>query len=371
MSSSRSENRRTFDLPEAGQARSLRLPLSRGETTRHGATPWSAPASFGDPPQRFHFMLDTGTPHSWLTDARCATAACDCHQAFSHSKSRTFEPVPGSERTVKFGPWGHMKVRLGRDRLAFGPDPVDVTQALRACLELAVHYDSDAFASLDCDGGLGMPLPSTQGLQDSADPDSQVFHLLTHTLDAGLIESPLAAFDYAMDGQASCLLGAVDPGRFRPGTLNPLPVRPRTDSLDYLWNVAMDDLCCDGRHIHGDGHLALDTGSSRFKGGRAVIEHLVAAITGDGERPTQVDCAEKLASYPDVVIRLGGVDYTLTPEQYFQPVAGTGWVLGCHYLHGLPDGMLVAGTVFLETVYTVFSLDRHEPARSVVWLART
>jgi hypothetical protein len=117
------------------------------------------------------------------------------------------------------------------------------------------------------------------------------------------------------------------------------------------------------------GSLVLDTGSSRFKGGCAITARLIGAITDQGRRPTRVDNQADLSNYPDVQLTLGGQLYCLTPQDYFLPITSSDWELGVHYLEGLPDELLVVGSVFLDQVYSIFYYETPIPNQRIVGLA--
>ena len=55
--------------------------------------------------------------------------------------------------------------------------------------------------------------------------------------------------------------------------------------------------------------------------------------------------------------------------QYFLQV-GDEWILGIHYLEGMPDEMLLVGTMFLGTVYSAFCYSDKPSERFVVLAQR-
>ena len=119
-----------------------------------------------------------------------------------------------------------------------------------------------------------------------------------------------------------------------------------------------------------DSALVLDTGSSRFKGGKSVIQRFLDAVTDDGRLPISVSDPRELNEYPDIILELGGQAYVLTPADYFLHVASSRWEVGIHHLEGLPDEMLLVGSVFLDTVYSVFVVSPENGTGQGVILAR-
>jgi len=324
--------------------------LVRGDLTDDGATPWYATVGLGTPPQPLRFMLDTGTTNTWITDSRCTTDACKAHSAFDAQQSSTFVASHHGSHTVDFGPWGTMTVELGCDvchlyREANG-EQASVPLNEPMSIYLATNYEGSQFTQLDCDGGCA--IPAIRWKSPSA--------LMEQLWLQGLIQRPLASFYFhAEQRKGSCLMGALDPRRFDPHTVNLLPVTPLDGSLSYLWTVKLSDLACGGKSLGTDLDLALDTGSSVFKGSCAMIQPMLAAITRGGTLPTVVSSPDLLSDYPDLTLTLGNRIYTLTPQQYFmQEEADHRWHLGVRCLDGLPDGLLVVGAVFLDTVYSAF-----------------
>lgn len=327
----------------------VRFDLLRGAVGDNGATPWTAESGLGTPAQRLRYMLDTGTMNTWITSAACATDACAAHQRFDPDRSTTYRSGGEAPKNVSFGPWGTMTVELGADVMVLSGDSgvasASLTTRERLWIYLATHYSGSQFAQLDCDGGLAIPAV------DCARPTA----LLQQLYREAHIAAPLASFYFdARRGVGQCLMGAVDPGRYDPATLNPLPLQPLTGELDYLWNVPLASLTCGSAEVTRDAALVLDTGSSRFKGGKAIIERFLNAVTDNGHLPTTVSDASQLDQYPEISLTLGRQTYRLTPRQYFLQVAASRWELGVHHLEGLPDEMLLVGSVFLDTVYSVF-----------------
>lgn len=354
-----------FDSMDATVTPHVRFQLTRGDISDNGATPWTTTLGLGTPPQNLRFMLDTGTVNTWITASCCSSEACRAHASFDPGKSTTFHPGDQPPSSVSFGPWGTMGVVIGHDvchleRHGSGKvETVPLNEPIS--IYLSVSYSGHQFAQLDCDGGLA--IPSVPCRQPSA--------LLEQLRNQGLIDYAIAAFYFdPVRGEGNCLMGAVDTSRFDPDTLNVLPVQRLAGDLDYLWSVRLDGLrCAGGDNLAQGTPLVLDTGSSRFKGGRAIIDRLQGAITDHGKRPTVVTSAEMLADYPDLEITLGGICYTLTPRQYFQHLGHARWELAVHYLEGLPDDLLVVGSVFLDTVYSIFHFGSGGAGEQAVALA--
>lgn len=356
----------TFSLETLSQpiVPSVYFSLFRGPISDNGATPWTATLGLGTPGQNLKFMLDTGTLNTWITAKSCTTDACKKHKAFDPDASITYVPSGQPPKSVSFGPWGNMEVVLGSDVCHLQLDQYGTSRTVGLnevmSIYLATNYDGPQFAALDCDGGLAIP----------SIPSDQPSALLEQLKAQGLIEYAIASFYFdPVRGFGVCRMGSVDMNLFEPSTFNVLPLQPLSGDLNYLWNVPLDNLTIGGASVTQNAGLVLDTGSSRFKGGQAVIQRMLNAITDNGARPTQVDNAAALANYPSLTLTMGGVNYTLTPQQYFLKLSDTLWEVGVHYLEGLPDEMLLVGSVFLDTVYSIFYYETGTPDLQAVGLA--
>ncbi|RNE91555.1 avidin/streptavidin family protein [Marichromatium sp. AB31] len=353
-----------MDAHAARQMPHIDFALRRGPLTDNGATPWYATLGLGTPPQPLRFMLDTGTLNTWITASCCASDACQAHRSFDPEHSTSYRACAEPPASVPFGPWGSMGVVLGEDichleRTCSGETRLcALDEAMR--IYLSVSYDGAQFAGLACDGGLGIP----------AVPCDTPSALLEQLRKQGLIDHAIAAFRFDPErGEGRCLMGAVEPDRFDPDTLELLPVIPISGELHYLWTVRLDQLQVGGETLGGALPLALDTGSSCIKGGRAIIARMLSAITDRGRRPLRVSDPAALADYPELRLQLGDTNYRLAPADYFMPLNG-GWEVGVQYLEGLPDELLVAGSLFLDRLYSVFVFDPNPAGQRMVALAQ-
>lgn len=326
------------------------FPFRRGTVTCNGATPWVASLGLGTPAQPMRFMLDTGTLNTWVTGAQCTTDACRVHRAFDAGQSSTYVGDGKPARKVDFGPWGSMTVLGGQDvchlQLNTPQGLANLSLDDPISLEIAIDYDGPQFAALDCDGGLAIP--------SVADTESTA--LLALLKDQGHIQYAIASFyTDAATGSGQCLMGAADPALYDADTLQLLPlVPPSMAALNYLWCVGLEAFSCGGRVGGTNLCFALDTGSSFFKGSTALIQGIRASITDNGRLPEVLHDPARLADYDDITLAIGKRNYVLTPRDYFQELQPGLWVLGVQVLDGLPDDLLVVGSVFLDTVYTVF-----------------
>eukprot|EP00957_Ditylum_brightwellii_P077678 5902840-Ditylum_brightwellii.AAC.1 len=176
-------------------------------------------------------------------------------------------------------------------------------------------------------------------------------------------------------GTGVCRMGALDINRFDENTVQWIETKPNSD-FSYLWCVELDEFTCNGSVVDigtGKGfNLALDTGSSFFKGSNDVITKITNAIEGSGlQRLSRVlHSKEDLHKYPTLELNIAGTNYELTPEQYFFEV-GNRWELGFQVMNGLPPDMLLAGSIFLDTVYCAFIREEEGAVLLLILVAAT
>lgn len=328
---------------------SISFPLRKGKITDNGATPWVAAVGIGTPAQTLSLMIDTGTDNTWVTSAACTTTACQAHERFNADKSSSFSQITTTPTEKDFGPWGKMWVVIGEDVWHF-PN-TDVTEAMN--FELSVDYSGRQFADLVADGGIAIPGPYWHT------SDKNTESLMVQLLKDGKLGYAAAAFwTDPQTGQGGCTFGAVEPDKYAPNTLQWISLQNDYDSpLNYLWQIPLQSLTFDGTPTQAQiSAFVLDTGSSYFKGPQDLINTLRYEATRNGTLPTFVTNYEALSAYPNMVLSLGSQQYELKPEQYFLQTGVSYWEIGIQVLDGMPEGMLLVGSMFLDTVYSIFDL---------------
>jgi len=332
-------------------------PLKKGDLSMNGATPWYCTIAIGTPAQPLKFMIDTGTKNTWVTSSTCTTDACLVHTGFNPKKSSSLNSLNFPPNKVDFGPWGEMEVDYVLDisHLDLGSEKrLDQRPLTELCTEpisimLATNYSGEQFKYLVADGGMAIP----------SVPDREATALPYALKNGGKTKFEVCSFytDPVM-GTGVCRMGALDINRFDENTVQWIETKPNSD-FSYLWCVELDEFTCNGSVVDigtGKGfNLALDTGSSFFKGSKDVIAKITNAIEGSGlQRLSRVLYSkEDLHKYPTLKLNIAGTNYELTPEQYFFKV-GNRWELGFQVMNGLPPDMLLAGSIFLDTVYCAF-----------------
>lgn len=327
----------------------IHFPLRKGKLSDNGATPWVAQIGIGTPAQALSVMIDTGTDNTWITSDACTTKACQAHGRFDADKSGSYQLIDGTVTEKSFGPWGTMKVIVGADIWQF--EGGATSEAMN--FELSVYYEGRQFLNLDADGGIAIPGPYWHT------SDQNTESLLIQLLKDGKLNYGIASFwTDPQSGEGGCLFGGVDPTRYNPRTLQWIRLQNDYESeLNYLWQIPLESLTFDGQSTSANiTAFVLDTGSSYFKGPADLINTLRNEATRGGTLPCFVTDASQLSQYPMMTLTIGAQTYTLSPQQYFIQTGVSFWELGIQVLDGMPEGMLLVGSVFLDTVYSIFNL---------------
>ncbi|MBW3974035.1 pepsin-like aspartyl protease, partial [Neisseria meningitidis] len=140
------------------------------------------------------------------------------------------------------------------------------------------------------------------------------------------------------------------------------------DTLNYVklskaayWQFEMDKLDVNGTNICSSSQAIADTGTSMIVGPSADIDKIHEAIGAYSmdSSVAAVDC-DSLDSLPDIVITLGGKEYTLKPENYILEMTVL-WETAC--ISGFISMDLssagiewILGDVFLRNYATVFDV---------------
>ena len=365
----------------------LVIPLRMGLAKDNGASPWygelaigGSSATYGNSErQLFKFIMDTGTGSTWVTSKECDTGPCRRHRRYDPQRSGTHVWIDRQVRASELGPWGKFQYKVGQDTWHFwavNPQQGDQDQKLYSMpgmrfLEAVTlidgqNQDGTANSNWDDlvqDGSLAFPS------ENAGSPSTQVLDLL---LQQGLLDQKLMSYWTSPElNRGEVILGGFNERRYDPASLRYYPVNRDITSVDNaseLWSVRLVDIRVGDAQValpSAGAALALDTGSSRFKGDPDIIDDIVRLITDNGARPQHVQDPALLDAYPDLTIVLadedgGRNDYTLSAGEYFQAFPD-GWQLAFHGLQPTENsstaGLLLAGSIFLDHYYAVFDYE--------------
>ncbi len=332
------------------------FPLTKGPLMDNGATPWYATLFLGTPGQTMTVMMDTGTANTWVTSSLCSTEACSTKEyRYDPALSLTHSKVPGATwQHNDLGAWGEFESLSGRDYVSFS-DPVRGNVDLWAKFLSAILKDASGstnWKDLDMCGGVGFPV-----IFDPPNDPNKAESLLPLMLNQGLISDELVSF--WIDGDnGGCIVGGTEPSRYDAKTINELPLTSVADNLN-LWTIELEQIRRDSAPLLDQSvNLALDTGSSRFKGSPVLIEYLIDQITTkpDGEKlPATFSAPSLLKEFPCLTLEINGHRYVLQPEDYIWQIENSDlFSLQLHPLELGDENTILVGSVFLDQVYSVF-----------------
>lgn len=310
----------------------------------------------GTPPQCFTVIFDTGSANLWVPSIHCGMLdfACWFHHKYNSKKSSTYAKN-GSSFDIHYGS-GSLSGYLSQDTVSVPCHTVSVRVDKQTFGE-ATKQPGITFLAAKFDGILGMAYPRI-----SVDNVVPVFDNL---MKQKLVEKNIFAFYLNRDpsGQpgGELMLGGVDTKYY-------------TGSLDYYnvtrkayWQIHMDKLeVGDGLTLCQEGcEVIVDTGTSLIVGPVDEVRELHKAMGAvpliQGEY--MIPC-EKVASLPQITIRLGNKDYHLKGEEYTIKVSQGGKTLCLSGFMGMdippPAGPLwILGDVFIGCYYAVFDRDNN------------
>ena len=396
-----------------GATASFSIALKNGPIADYGATPWYTDAvRFGT--TDMNLIFDTGTNLFWATTDDCITTACAAHTQVNTAQSAfSFITDPDYPKDVSFGPWGTMQVDYATVPISIAPEDEQVEDfmvfdlsnwdsavlpdvglppgtgkavdpiSFQVKFDASINYIGSKFQYLTWGGGIGLPSESS-----SVEPGISDFFL---ELNRAIVTLSLPIVGFEMNSATG--IGSITFGNLGPNAVSTQftwlsPKKSSFEGLQYLWGTNLHAGRVGSKTLPNltNAMFYLDTGSSRFKGGREFIEpildELLAYTTSTGEPifDTYTDNPEskftgiKFANgkspsdfadiLPDFSIDIGQLCHgnpgsatiTLSPENYSYQVeqgdrAGE-WVVAFHVLDGV-DGLLV-GSVFMNGFSSAF-----------------
>ncbi|KAK7149161.1 hypothetical protein R3I94_008692 [Phoxinus phoxinus] len=260
--------------------------------------------SLGKPEQNFTVVFDTGSSDLWVPSSYCVSQACAAHHKFKAFESSTYAH-DGRVFGIHYGS-GHLLGVMAREELKVGSVRVQ-----NQVIGEAVYEPSFSFVLAHFDGVLGLGFPQLAEELGSPVFDSM---MAQHLLDEPVFSFYLKNGDSGFGGEL--LFGGVDETRFVP----PITWAPVTQK--GYWQIRLDGVKVQGalsfcyRSNHGC-QAVVDTGTSLIGGPARDImilqQFLGATPTAGGEY--LLDCA-RIRSLPVVSFLIGGVEFSLTGEQY-------------------------------------------------------
>jgi hypothetical protein len=290
------------------------------------------------------------------------------HNRFNKNNSNTFTQLtdPYKPKEIKFGPWGNMYVSLGNDFFEI-PQPGEANnkniepsgEGLREkfSIYLSHYYEGQQFQNLSWDGGIGVP--SVNAPVREPEGEEVPTNLMQMMMEKNIIKLPVISFwtDYEK-GIGECIYGGINPDKIQ-GEINWILLTDELHYPDYkkfpaFWVIRTQNLNVGDETLFDNLNFCLDTGSSVFKGGPRIINRIVSEVTRGGRLDNTIKKEHPdFSEYPDLTIKIKGINYIIKPERYFMQIARDTWILAFHIMEGLGD-LLVVGSVFLQEFYLVY-----------------
>jgi len=291
--------------------------------------------------QTFQVIFDTGSSNVWVPSKKCGFFTCYLHPRYK--KSKTYEE-DGRPYKVEYGS-GPVEGVFSKDTVTVGN--IDVaSQPFAEVSKVSFGPLNIAFAAGKFDGLLGLGFKSISAYNIPTPFESMI--------DQGLIDEPVFAFYLQKDADAvgELTFGGMDPAHYTGDLVN-VPLTSET-----YWEVELTDMKFGGSQVDGTTKKAIiDSGTSLLAGPTDVVKELAKQAGAEsiaGGKEFLIDC-DKMSSLPDLVVTLGGHDFTLTGEDYVLDMQGQCLFAMTGIDIPAPNGPLwIMGDVFMRKYYCAF-----------------
>jgi len=293
--------------------------------------------------QEFQVIFDTGSSNVWVPSKKCGFFTCYTHPRYNAKKSKTYEK-DGREYKVEYGS-GPVEGVFSKDTVTVGN--IDVkSQPFAEVSKVSFGPLNIAFAAGKFDGLLGLGFKSISAYNIPTPFESMI--------DQGLIDEPVFAFYLQKDPDAmgELTFGGMDPAHYTGDLVN-VPLISET-----YWEVELTDMKFGGSQVDGSTKKAIiDSGTSLLAGPKDVVKALAKQAGAKGLAggvEYTIDC-DKISSLPDLVVTLGGHDFTLTGADYVLDMQGQCLFAMTGMDIPAPNGPLwIMGDVFMRKYYCAF-----------------
>lgn len=295
------------------------------------ATQFYGPVSIGTPGQNFLVVFDTGSSDLWVPASNCTSLSCDIHPRFNPAKSSTYQ-YNGTLFNITYGSGAGIGFEVEDDVTLGG---ITVQQQTFALL---TQVEGVSFLASKFDGILGLAFQNI-----SADYTPTVF---SNMVQQNLVPDPSFSFFLTQNAGANgstLVLGGIDPS-FNSTPFNYVPL-----INDTYWIVELESVGLGNNdYSRTDMAAIIDSGTSVIVGPTDWFLEITSNL------PLKLDCSNT-SQYPDFVVTLGGVQYTVPPSYYIIEV-NTTCLLGLRGMDLPPyfGNTIILGDVFIRRYYTHF-----------------
>ncbi|KGG51581.1 hypothetical protein DI09_314p10, partial [Mitosporidium daphniae] len=298
---------------------------------------------------------DTGSANLWVPSVKCRSIACLRHEKYDSTKSFTFLPN-GTSFAIRYGS-GSVEGIISKDTLRIGDIEIENQEFGETLKEPGLVF---AFGKFDGIFGLAFSEVSVNGVVPPLYNMIQK-NLISH----GIFSVWLSSKKKSSPEGGEILFGGIDDSRYTgPITWCPITrkgywqIKLESASLK-MTDKPIPETVWISSSITNVTATAIDTGTS-----------LIAIPTADAEAIHSILGAKKtfggawtipcssLSSLPDFVLKFGGAEFALKPEQY---VIQTARICISGFM-GIdippPAGPIwIVGDIFLREYYSIYDFD--------------
>merc|ERR1712226_339449 len=330
------------------------------------------PIEIGTPPQNFTVIFDTGSSNLWVPSVACLESSvgslpCRTRNTYNSSLSSTWQ-YDGTTFFLRYGT-GQLRGFNSVDTVGFGGVAVPDCTFGEATQEPGITFVAAKF-----DGIFGLAY-QTIAVNNVIPP----FNL---GYSDGLFDQNLFSFWLNRDAEdpigGVIDFGGMDPDYYKEGTLNWFPVE-----YQAYWQIRME-----GVRVNDDAKdnpSRYSTVTVCENGCGAAIDSGTSLIAGPTEQTDKINQAigafkfiagewlvacKRIPEMPTLTFIFGGIEYTLTPEQYVLQITQTiedvtetqclSAFMGIDIPSPIPGQELwIVGDAFVGQYYTTFDFENN------------
>lgn len=299
--------------------------------------------SLGTPPQTFTVDFDTGSSDVWLPASSCSDS-CAPHKMFNASASSTYVKR-GATFSISYGDGSYAEGYTSHDNLVIN----------------GLAIEKQGFAEItDQSGFSGDRMDGMFGLGFSTIANTRLPTPMENAFAQKKLDQNVFAFYFNRNTNAGENAG----GEFMIGGINsehftgPITYTPVTRKA--YWQFTMNGMSVKGGRrrtttVCQSGCQAIaDTGTTLIIGPTRDVNALNKALGAKkGQDGSFTFKCERINSYPNLKLSIGGSELVLTPKDYVLVLDDGSCMSG---LSGGSEDLWILGDVFLGAYYSIYDL---------------